>query len=147
VTVHLVKLCVGCDTIQDLRDWQRQRLKVLRRARKPMELHHRTLQAPKRRHEVLDGGSLYWVIKGFILVRQRIVDLRPGRKDDGTPCCAIVYDEELVATRPQARRAFQGWRYLPVEDAPADLRVVTDADSDMPKKMRADLRELRLIDF
>jgi hypothetical protein len=96
---------------------------------------------------VLDGGSLYWVIKGFILVRQRIVDLRPGRKDDGTPCCAIVYDEELVATRPQARRAFQGWRYLPVEDAPADLRVVTDADSDMPKKMRADLRELRLIDF
>jgi hypothetical protein len=147
MTVHLVKLCVGCDTIQDLQDWQRQRLKELRRARKPMELYHRTLQTPKRRDEVLDGGSLYWVIKGVILVRQRILDLRPDRKDDGTPCCAIVYDEELVATRPQGRRAFQGWRYLHVEDAPADLRVVTDADSDMPKKMRADLRELRLIDF
>ena len=96
---------------------------------------------------MLDGGSLYWVIKGFVLVRQRILDLRPDRKDDGTPCCAIVYDEELVATRPQARRAFQGWRYLPAADAPADLRVVTGEDGDMPRAMRADLRELRLIDF
>jgi hypothetical protein len=147
MTVHLLKLCVGCDTIQDLQDWQRQRLKELKRARKPAELFHRTLQTPKRREEVLDGGSLYWVIKGFILVRQRILDLRPARKDDGTPCCAIVYDEEMVATRPQARRAFQGWRYLSAADAPADLRVVGKDDGDMPKTMRADLRELRLIDF
>jgi hypothetical protein len=147
MTVHLLKLCVGCETIQDLQDWQRQRLKELKRARKPAELFHRTLQTPKRRDEVLDGGSLYWVIKGFILVRQRILDLRPARKDDGTPCCAIVYDEEMVATRPQARRAFQGWRYLSATDAPADLRVVGKDDGDMPKTMRADLRELRLIDF
>ena len=114
MTVHLLKLCVGCDTIQDLKDWQDDRLRQLKRKREPVELYHRTLQTPKRRDQVLDGGSLYWVIKGFVLVRQRILDLRPGRKDDGTPCCAIVYDEELVATRPQARRAFQGWRYLPV---------------------------------
>lgn len=147
MTIHLLKLCVGCDTVQDLQDWQRQRLKELKRARKPAELFHRTLQTPKRRDEVLGGGSLYWVIKGFILVRQRILDLRPARKDDGTPCCAIVYDQEMVATRPQARRAFQGWRYLNQVDAPADLRVVTEEDGDMPKTMRADLRELRLIDF
>jgi hypothetical protein len=147
MTVHLLKLCVGCETIQDLQDWQRQRLKELKRARKPAELFHRTLQTPKRRDEVLDGGSLYWVIKGFILVRQRVLDLRPARKDDGTPCCAIVYDEEMVATRAQARRAFQGWRYLSAADAPADLRVVGKDDGDMPKTMRADLRELRLIDF
>jgi hypothetical protein len=147
MAIHLVKLCVGCDTVQDLRDWQTQRLKDLKRARKPAELFHRTLQTPKRRDEVLDGGSLYWVIKGFILVRQRILDLRPARKDDGTPCCAIVYDEELVATRPQARRAFQGWRYLLATDAPADLRVLEDSDGEMPQAMRADLRELRLIDF
>ncbi|HET7852315.1 MAG TPA: DUF1489 family protein, partial [Methyloceanibacter sp.] len=81
MAVHLVKLCVGCDTVQDLRDWQTQRLKDLKRARKPAELFHRTLQTPRRRDEVLDGGSLYWVIKGFILVRQRILDLRPARKD------------------------------------------------------------------
>ena len=147
MTVHLVKLCVGCDTVQELKDWQTERLKELKRARKPAELFHRTLQTPKRRDEVLDGGSLYWVIRGFILVRQCIVDLRPAHKEDGTPCCAIVYDEELIATRPQARRAFQGWRYLSPADAPADLRVVTGEDGDMPRAMRADLRELRLIDF
>ena len=147
MTVHLLKLCVGCDTIQDLKDWQEDRLRQLKRKREPVELYHRTLQTPKRRDQVLDGGSLYWVIKGFVLARQRILDLRPGRKDDGTPCCAIVYDEELVATRPQARRAFQGWRYLSPADAPADLRVVTGEDGDMPRAMRADLRELRLIDF
>lgn len=147
MTVHLLKLCVGCDTIQDLKDWQVDRLRQLKRKREPVELYHRTLQTPKRRDQVLDGGSLYWVIKGFVLVRQRILDLRPGRKDDGTPCCAIVYDEELVATRPQARRAFQGWRYLSPADAPADLRVVGEDEGEIPKAMRADLRELRLIDF
>ena len=147
MTVHLVKLCVGCDTVQDLKDWQDDRLKQLKRAGKTPELCHRTLQAPRRREEVLDGGSLYWVIRGVILVRQRIIDLRPDTKDDGTPCCGIVYDEQLVATRPQARRAFQGWRYLPAADAPADLRVVGEDEGDMPRAMRADLRELRLIDF
>jgi len=147
MTVHIVKLCVGCDTVQDLKDWQDVRLKQLKRAGQTPELCHRTLQAPRRREEVLDGGSLYWVIRGVILVRQRIVDLRPDTKDDGVACCGIVLDRELVATRAQARRAFQGWRYLPAADAPADLRVVGEDEGDMPRAMRADLRELRLIDF
>ena len=147
MTVHIVKLCVGCDTVQDLKDWQDERLKQLKRAGQTPELCHRTLQAPRRREEVLEGGSLYWVIRGVILVRQRIVDLRPDTKDDGVACCGIVLDRELVATRAQARRAFQGWRYLPAADAPADLRVVGEDEGDMPKTMRADLRELRLIDF
>jgi hypothetical protein len=147
MTVHLVKLCVGCDTVQDLKDWQVERLKQLKRAGKTPELCHRTLQSPRRRDEVLDGGSLYWVIRGVILVRQRIVDLRPDTKDDGVACCGIVLDPQLVATRAQARRAFQGWRYLPAADAPADLRVVGEDEGEMPKAMRADLRELRLIDF
>jgi hypothetical protein len=148
MTVHLVKLCVGVDTMQELKVWQTERLKRLKRARKtPPELCHRTLQAPRRRDEVLDGGSLYWVIKGIILVRQRVLDLRPDVKDDGTACCGIVLDPELVATRAQARRAFQGWRYLSVTDAPSDLRAVEDDDGEMPRAMRADLRELRLIDF
>jgi hypothetical protein len=147
MTVHLVKLCVGCDTVQELKDWQTEKLKRLKRAGKTPEHCHRTLQAPRRREEVLDGGSLYWVIKGVILVRQRIIDLRPDIKDGGVACCGIVLDPKLVATRPQARRAFQGWRYLPVADAPPDLRVVEGDDSDIPPAMRAYLRELRLIDF
>jgi hypothetical protein len=147
MTIHLVKLCVGVDTVRELKAWQTERLKRLKCAGKTPEHCHRTSQAPRRRDEVLDCGSLYWVIKGLILVRQRVLDLRPDVKDDGTACCGIVLDHELVATRPQARRAFRGWRYLLAADAPADLRGVEDDDSDMPRAMRADLRELRLIDF
>ena len=147
MTLHLVKLCVGCDTVQELAEWQVERLEELKRAKKKPELCHRTLQTPKRAKEILDGGSLYWVIKGFILVRQRIVALRPDRKEDGTACCGIVFDPTLVTTRPQARRAFQGWRYLPAEDAPTDYRAVEREEGDMPPAMRAALRELRLIDF
>jgi hypothetical protein len=147
MTVHLIKLCVGVDTVQELKDWQAERLKRLARAGQSPRLSHRTLQTPKRRQELIDGGSLYWVIKGFILVRQRVVDLVPDVKEDGTACCAIVLDKELVATRAQGRRAFQGWRYLPVSDAPPDMGPVGEADGDdMPRAMRADLRELRLID-
>jgi hypothetical protein len=148
MTVHLLKLCVGCDSVKDLADWQAERLKQLKRERKRLELCHRTLQMPKRRDEILDGGSLYWVIKGFVLVRQRIVDLRPDTRDDGTPCCGIVYDPELIATRAQPRRAFQGWRYLEAADAPADLGPWREEVSEAPPPgMREALRELRLIDW
>lgn len=143
MTVHLVKLCVGVDTVQDLGSWQTRRLKRL----KNPELCHRTLQMPKRRDEVLNGGSLYWVIKGFVLVRQRVLDLRPDRKKDGTACCGIVLDPELVVTRPHPRRAFQGWRYLEPEDAPPDTQVYDAAVDNVPRGMREELRELRLIDW
>ena len=147
MTVHLVKLCVGCDTVEELATWQAERLRLLKRRRKTPELCHRTLQTPRRREEILDGGSLYWVIKGFVLVRQRVLDLRPDAKDDGTACCGIVLDKELVVTRAHPRRAFQGWRYLEAADAPKDAGVVDTATDDMPRGMREDLRELRLIDW
>ena len=147
MTVHLIKLCVGVDTVKELADWQAERLKRLKRAGKTPELCHRTLQMPRRRDEVLDGGSLYWVIKGFVLVRQRVLDLRVDAKDDGTACCGIVLDAELVATRPHPRRAFQGWRYLDAADAPQDATRFADEADAMPRAMREDLRELRLIDW
>jgi hypothetical protein len=147
MTVHLVKLCVGVDTVQELADWQAERLKRFKREKKRPELCHRTLQTPRRREEVLDGGSLYWVIKGFISVRQRVVDLRPDIKDDGTVCCGIVLDPQLVPTRVHPRRAFQGWRYLEAADAPADAGGLAEAVDDMPPGMREALRELRLIDW
>lgn len=147
MTVHLVKLCVGVDSIHDLKVWQTERLKSLRKAGKTPELCHRTRHTPRRRDEVLDGGSLYWAIKGFVVVRQRVLDLRPDRKDDGTACCGIVLDPDLVATRAQSRRAFQGWRYLDVAAAPRDLRMIEEVDNALPKAMRENLRELRLIDW
>jgi hypothetical protein len=145
MTLHLVKLCVGVDTVQELKAWQTEMLKRRKRARQPVEHYHRTRQMPKRRNEILDGGSLYWVIKGFIVVRQRILDLRPDLKADGTACCSIVLDLDLVTTRAQARRPFQGWRYLAQADAPRDLGRFKEEDN-MSLAMRADLRELRLID-
>jgi hypothetical protein len=147
MTVHLIKLCVGVDTVKELAEWQAERLKRLAREKKKAELCHRTLRTPRRHDEVLDGGSLYWVIKGFVLVRQRVLDLRADVKDDGTACCGIVLDAELVATRPHPRRAFQGWRYLDPADAPKDTTGFADSADDMPLAMRQHLRELRLIDW
>ncbi len=102
MTVHLIKLCVGVDSLQDLKDWQTERLKSLRKGGQTPELCHRTSQTPRRRDEVLDGGSLYWVIKGFILVRQRVLDLRPDRKDDGRACCGL---SSIRSLWPRARKA------------------------------------------
>ena len=147
MTVHLIKLCVGVDTVAELAEWQAERLKRLAREKKKVEHCHRTLQMPRRRDEVLDGGSLYWVIKGFVLVRQRVLDLRPDVKNEGTACCGIVLDTELVATRAHPRRAFQGWRYLDPADAPQDAKGFAESADDMPRAMREDLRELRLIDW
>jgi hypothetical protein len=144
--LHLVKLCVGCDSIDDLAVWQKERLRQARREGRKPELYHRTFQTPKRRDELLDGGSLYWVIKGVILVRQRLVDLREGAKDDGSPCCLLMLDPGLVAVRPVPRRAFQGWRYLDANDAPADLSEIGGPDLlEMPPQMRRELAELGLL--
>jgi hypothetical protein len=110
------------------------------------ELFHRTFQMPKRRAELLDGGSIYWVIKGIVQARQRLIDLREGTRDDGTPCTLLILDKTLVQVRPTPRRAFQGWRYLSADDAPHDLTGNRRDDiADMPPKLRRELAELGLI--
>ena len=146
MTVHLVKLCVGIDRLQDLRAWQARRLDDLARAGQVAELCHKTKQMPRRKDEVLDGGSLYWVIKGFVSARQRIVDLKETVREDGSSCCGIVLDPAIVETRPNPRRPFQGWRYLEADEAPPDLSAGEDSIADMPPSMREELRALRLID-
>ncbi len=101
---------------------------------------------PRRRDEVLDGGSLYWVIKGRIQVRQALLDIDPFTDDDGIKRCRLVLDKKLIAVRPQPRRAFQGWRYFENEDAPQDIGEVGLADDDpIPPEMRAALTEMGLI--
>jgi hypothetical protein len=145
MTVHIVKLCVGTDSIEDLAQWQVGRLKAMKAARQKPELYHRTFQTPKRREELLDGGSLYWVIKGVIQARQAITDLREGTKDDGSPCCLIMLDKAIRPVRPVPRRAFQGWRYLAAADAPPDLKAGEQAIIDLPPAMRKELAELGLI--
>ncbi len=147
MTLHLIKLCVGCDSIEDLASWQAERLKQRRKdGEKKPRLFHRTFQTPKRRDELLAGGSLYWVIKGLVQVRQPLLDLTEGTKEDGTPCCMLVLKNELVAVRPAPRRAFQGWRYLDPDEAPEDLNGRSKAGiTAMPPKLRKQLAELGLI--
>jgi hypothetical protein len=115
--IHLLKLCVGAQSVEDLADWQSSQ-----RPRWPAgRAIHVTRMWPKREAEVLAGGSLYWVIKGLTLCRQRIVALEPVTEGDGITRCALHLDPAIHRTEPVPRRPFQGWRYLPADEAPRDL--------------------------
>lgn len=143
--LHILKLCVGASSIEDLAAWQAERVREQKARGETPRIFHRTLQTPKRQAE-LKGGSLYWVIKGVVQVRQKLVGFEEGKKDDGTPCCVILLDRKLVPVRPVPRRAFQGWRYLPGDDAPKDLgRGGGDDLAALPADMRRALIELGLI--
>jgi len=137
--LHIIKLCVGVSEIDELAVFQQRRL-----ARGEV-LFHTTRMMPRRQSEVLDGGSLYWVIKGAVQVRQLITDIVPVVGEDGIRRCRLMLDQHLIATRPQPRRPFQGWRYLKADDAPADIGVYDRNNQDLPPSMRAELVELGLL--
>jgi hypothetical protein len=144
MTLHIIKLCVGCDSIEDLAQWQAKRIKdQKKRGVKKPTLMHVTRMTPKRKDEVLDGGSLYWVIKGQIAVRQKLFDLKPTTKN-GTPHCGLVYDPKLVPVQRRTQRAFQGWRYLDPKDAPPDARGTKGLEK-LPEELQAELVALGLL--
>lgn len=141
--LHLIKLSVGPDSIDDLVHWQQQRLKEMKKTKQPQELIHPTRMWPKRAEELLDGGSIYWVIKGMIVARQKLLGFREVTKND-LPHCGILHDPEMILVRPTPRKAFQGWRYLEGNDAPKDRPRGDDID-EMPEEMRRELMELGLL--
>jgi hypothetical protein len=144
MTLHLIKLCVGAESIESLARWQKGRLADLKKKGRKPELIHITRQTPKRAEELLDGGSLYWVIRGSIAVRQRLIDIRPARARDGIPRCGLVYDPELVPTLRRVRRPFQGWRYFDPKDAPPDARSFKGGKG-LPDDLRIELAELGIL--
>ena len=139
MTVHLKKLSVGSESLASLRHWQAERL------RSGMELMHVTRNTPRRADEVLDGGSIFWVIKGVMCARQPITELRSMQRGDGKPACGIVLAPEIIAVEPLRVRIFQGWRYLEAKDAPVDISVGEEAGEAMPPELVAELRELGLL--
>jgi hypothetical protein len=141
VTLHIIKLCVGADSIEDLADWQKKRLAERKKKGGVAKIMHVTRMTPKRADELLDGGSLYWVIKGQIAVRQKLLALKPVVRE-GVPHCAFVLDKKLVPTMRRTHRAFQGWRYFDPKDAPRDLKAT---DKSIPDALRAELTELGLL--
>jgi hypothetical protein len=142
VTLHLIKLCVGADSIDDLARCQKTRAAERKKNGGSSDVLHITRMTPKRADELLAGGSLYWVIKGQIAARQKLTALRPVIRD-GVPHCALVLGKEIVPTVPRRHRAFQGWRYLDPKDAPRDLKL--SDKSALPEKLRSQLTDLGLL--
>ncbi|MBE8191394.1 MAG: DUF1489 domain-containing protein [Alphaproteobacteria bacterium] len=138
MSLHLVKLCVGIESVKELRKRQIWQYKTYKRRA------HITRMTPKRSEELLKGGSLYWVIKGLICVRQSLKKIEPYLDDDGKRYCRLHLDKKLILVRPTPRRAFQGWRYLPVADAPPDIIGGLD-DDNIPEEMRTELANLGLL--
>ena len=145
MALHLIKLCVGCDSVKELRDWIREKLAEKKRRRQPLERFHTTRMVPKRADELRDGGSLFWVIRGEIMCRQRIRDVRPFVDKEGVGRCHLVLEPKLVLVEPRPWRAFQGWRYLAANDAPGDLDRIAPGAKRMPEALRRELRELGLL--
>lgn len=140
MALNILKLCVGAVSVEDLQEWQDQH----RHLWPPGRTEHVTRMWPKREAEVLGGGSLYWVIKGVILARQRILGLELRQGADGIARCALVLDADIIRTAPAPRRPFQGWRYLAAEDSPRDLPRGRVKDDALPDKLARALAEIGL---
>ena len=140
MALNILKLCVGADSVEDLLQWQAQHLSHWPAGR----AEHITRMWPKRAEEVLDGGSLYWVIKGQVLARQPILALEPRQGADGIARCALVLDAQVIRTEAAARRPFQGWRYLAAEESPRDLPKGRALETALPASLAQALAEIGL---
>jgi hypothetical protein len=142
--LHLIKLCVGCDSVEDLEAWIAETREEKRSKGLAVEQFHTTRMVPKRVDELVDGGSLYWIIKGGVQCRQRLTEIRPFVDGEGISRCRLMLDPVVVRTEWQPRRPFQGWRYLDVRDAPADLSGAGTSE-ELPLALRRELTELGLL--
>lgn len=139
--INLVKLSVGTDSVDSLAIWQ-----TMRAADRPDSLpRHITRMWPKRESEVVNGGSIYWVIKGSIQARQKILRFDEVIGEDGIRRCAFVLDPELIHTQSTLKRPFQGWRYLKPEDAPMDLPQGRAEEEPLPTELASALAEIGVL--
>ena len=141
--LNLIKLCVGCDGIDDLVQWiAATNAEKRKRGLEPVHVH-RTRMMPKRVEEIVPGGSLYWVIKGQIRVREEILALRAVTDAAGVSHCDIVLSGDVVEVEARPYRPFQGWRYLAAEVSPRDLK--SEAVADLPVEFLRELAGLGLL--
>ena len=145
MAVNLLKLAVGVESLSHLSRLQSLRLEQARADGRPGELRHLTRNTPRRAAEIVAGGSLFWIIKGWVRARQRIVRIdRSVNTPEGSKC-ALVLDPELVSVDPAPHRPFQGWRYLEARDTPPDLSEPQPSETQMPPEMADELRTLGLL--
>ena len=145
MALHLIKLCVGVDSIRELDEWIKERMADKKKKKQPLEHIHTTRMMPTQKEALLDGGSLYWVIKGVVSCRQKLIDLRPFTDKEGIKRCRIVMEPKLFPVLPKPRSAFQGWRYLKASEAPADLAKGAKGADAMSEEMRRELHALGLL--
>lgn len=139
--LHLIKLSVGTDSVESLMRWQ-----STPRAQGPDGMpRHITRMWPKREAELLDGGSIFWVIQGLVQCRQRLLRLDEIIGEDGIRRCAFVLDPQIIRTTTAQKRPFQGWRYLQTADAPADLPAGRQSEDTLPPELSAALADIGVL--
>jgi hypothetical protein len=139
MTLNLIKMAVGVSDMAELKKLQKLRRKERGRA------CFYTRNTPKRAEELLDGGSIYWVIRRQVMARQRLKRIGHAIGKDGRRYCAIDYEMKLIPVMPRPYRAFQGWRYLTPANAPPDRPKGVDSGEKLPPKLAKELRELGLL--
>ncbi len=139
--LNLIKLSVGSDTVESLIAWQESR-----RAQGEDGLpRHVTRMWPRREAELLDGGSIYWIVQGVLQCRQQILRLDEVIGADGIRRCAIVLNPQIVRTATALKRPFQGRRYLPGRDAPADITAQRQNEDALPPELSAALANIGVL--
>ena len=141
--LHLLKLCVGAESVEDLQSFIDARKKQATALNIPFEQYHTTRMVPKRASELTDGGSLYWVIKGNIQCRQELLEIRPFVGQDGIRRCNLIVNPHVILTQIQPKRPFQGWRYFKPEDTPKDLNGA--GSGDLSPALQHELSDLGLL--
>ena len=143
--LHLIKLAVGCDSVKELKGWVAERMQIAKRKGLPRHHIHITRMTPKRDVEILGGGSLYWVIRGEIAAREKLIAIEPFRDRDGIGRCRLIMQPRVIAVAPRPMRPFQGWRYFEHGVAPPDLGKAAAGIAAMPEPLRRELRDLGLL--
>jgi hypothetical protein len=143
--LHILKLAVGCESVKQLKSSIAERMQTAKKKGLPRHHIHITRMTPKRDEEVLDGGSIYWVIRGEIAAREKILAIEPFRDRDGIGRCRLVMQPKVIAVLPRPMRPFQGWRYLNHKDIPPDVGSAGAGVAAMPEPLRRELRELGLL--
>lgn len=138
--INILKLCVGAESVEDLTEWQRSHRDLWPQG----TARHVTRMWPKREAEVTSGGSLYWVIKGVVLARQRILRFDEVIGADGIRRCGLVLEAEVIRTEPAPRRPFQGWRYLDPMESPRDLPKGRAKEDSLPPELARALADIGL---
>src|ERR1700755_641769 len=145
MSLHLIKLAVGCESVKELKEWIAERMLAAKKKGLPQHHIHVTRMTPKRVGDTRGGGSLYWVIRGEVAAREKLIAIEPFRDKDGIGRCRLVMQPKVIAVLPRPMRAFQGWRYFVHSDVPPDLGSAGAGIAAMPEPLRRELRDLGLL--